>query len=109
MSREFPCVYELDGKCKRYEEVGVMSWCSGDLKCGGRKPSRGDTIRAMSDLELAMHLVRMVDGCGELRYCRDLEKCGEDLNADREIPLERCAGCMLKWLQAAEEEATADG
>lgn len=109
MSREFPCVYELNGKCKRYEEVGVMSWCSGDLKCGGRKPSRGDTIRAMSDLELAMHLVRMVDGCGELRYCRYLEKCVEDLNADREIPLERCAGCMLKWLQEAEEEEKADG
>ena len=54
-----------------------------------------------------MHLVRMVDGCGELRYCRDLEKCGEDLNADREIPMERCAGCMLKWLQEAEPEMTA--
>lgn len=56
-----------------------------------------------------MHLVRLVDGDTGIRYCRDLEKCTDDLNADREIPIERRAGCMLKWLQAAEEEATADG
>ena len=61
--------------------------------------SRVEQLRAMTDEELAQWLVRLVDGCGELRYCQDLPECGDDLNADREIPLERCEKCMLKWLR----------
>ena len=61
--------------------------------------SRVEQLRVMPEEELADLMVRLVDGTGELRYCRDLKQCWEDLNADREIPLERCAKCMLKWLR----------
>ena len=70
-----------------------------DNNVGNGARIRLEKLRAMTDEELAQWLARLLDGCGELRYCRYLPECDEDLYADREIPLERCEKCMLKWLR----------
>lgn len=52
MSLEYPCVYWNNGKCKKFSEDGIESWCV-EGPCGEMRPSNADRIRAMSDEELA--------------------------------------------------------
>lgn len=57
--------------------------------------TNGDRLRHMTDEELAVFLASFE----HTNYCRDLPGCLADLEEDREIPLERCAGCMTAWLR----------
>lgn len=63
--------------------------------------TNADKIRAMTDEEFAKYLSKQVDV--PVGICRELPECHEDLEADRDIPLERCEGCWLRWLQQPAE------
>ena len=52
MSIEYPCVYWDKGKCEKFYDDKVTSWCV-EGPCGDQMPSNADKIRAMSDNELA--------------------------------------------------------
>ena len=55
MSKDYPCVYWNDGKCKKFSDDKVTSWCVW-RPCASQTPSNADRIRSMSDEELAMCL-----------------------------------------------------
>ena len=55
MSKDYPCVYWNDGKCKKFSDDKVTSWCVWS-PCASQTPSNADRIRNMSDEELAMCL-----------------------------------------------------
>lgn len=61
--------------------------------------TNADRIRSMSNEELATFLA---DGGGD-RFCRNDQQCGDDLDNNRHIPLERCAACALAWLREEED------
>ena len=52
MSREYPCVYYENEKCKKFTQDGYTSWCVLG-PCSHKTPSNADRIRDMSDEELA--------------------------------------------------------
>lgn len=52
MSKEYPCVYYDNEKCKFFSKDGVTSYCVLG-PCSHETPSNADKIRAMSDEELA--------------------------------------------------------
>ena len=51
MSKDYPCVYWNDGKCKKFSDDKVRSWCVWS-PCAGQTPSNADRIRSMNDEEL---------------------------------------------------------
>ena len=55
MSIEYPCVYWDKGKCEKFSDDKVTSWCV-EGPCGDQTPSNADHIRAMSDEELVVFL-----------------------------------------------------
>ena len=55
MSKDYPCVYWNDGKCKKFSDDKITSWCVFS-PCASQTPSNADRIRNMSDEELAMLL-----------------------------------------------------
>ena len=55
MSKNYPCVYWNDGKCKKFSDDKVTSWCVFS-PCASQTPTNADRIRSMSDEELAMLL-----------------------------------------------------
>ena len=67
MSKDYPCVYWNDGKCKKFSDDEVTSWCVWD-PCASQTPSNADRIRSMNDEELAMCLYEIGydGGCGTL-------------------------------------------
>ena len=52
MSKDYPCVYWNDGRCKKFSYDDITSWCVWN-SCDSQTPSNADKIRAMSDEELA--------------------------------------------------------
>lgn len=56
MSREFPCVHYDDGFCKKFSVGGCTSYCARVSSCEYRVKSNGDSIRDMTDEELAQFL-----------------------------------------------------
>ena len=78
MSKDYPCVYWNDGKCKKFSDDKVTSWCVWS-PCASQTPSNADKIRAMSDEELAEFLCSfrscnadeyICEGCKATKYCR---------------------------------------
>ena len=64
MSIEYPCVHWDKGKCKKFSDDSVTSWCVWN-PCASQTPSNADKIRSMSDEELAMRLYEIAcDGIG---------------------------------------------
>ena len=55
MSIEYPCVHWDKGKCKKFSDDIVTSWCV-EGPCTSETPSNADRIRNTSDEELAMLL-----------------------------------------------------
>ena len=55
MSIEYPCVHFDKGKCKKFSDDKVTSWCV-EGPCGEQMLSNADRIRVMSDEELAEFL-----------------------------------------------------
>ena len=56
MSKEYPCVYYDNEKCKHFSGEGVTSYCVLG-PCSHETPSNADRIRAMTDEELARFLI----------------------------------------------------
>lgn len=61
MSKEYPCVYWSGGKCKKFSDDKVTSWCV-ESPCEYQMPSKADRVRAMSDEELAEWVARVQIG-----------------------------------------------
>ena len=51
MSIDYPCVHWDKGKCEKFSDDKVTSWCV-EGPCGDQTPSNADRIRAMTDDEL---------------------------------------------------------
>ena len=62
MSIEYPCVHWDKGKCKKFSDDKITSWCVLS-PCASQTPTNADRIRNMSDVELAMYLYEI--GCNE--------------------------------------------
>lgn len=57
--------------------------------------TRADKIRRMDDIALAEELYRF----GDAPFCRNSEECRELLDQDKEIPLDKCMECTLRYIQ----------
>ena len=84
MSKDYPCVYWNDGKCKKFSDDKVTSWCVWS-PCASQTPSNADRIRNMSDEELKKFICSMFK----------CEFCDFELG-------ERCG--LLNWLQMPAED-----
>ena len=60
MSIDYPCVHWDKGKCKKFSNDNVTSWCV-EGPCGDQMPSNADKIRAMTDEELALWICGVYD------------------------------------------------
>ena len=96
--------------CKFCGKKNSMMYCM--CVCGGcmdKLPTHPDEvpgtwiswIRQAPVEELAAWLVDLVDNSGN--FCRYLPECLDDCDADREIPPERCAGCMVYYLSQLQQ------
>ena len=100
MSKDYPCIYWNDGKCKKFSDDIVTSWCV-EGPCTSETPSNADRIRSMSDEELATHLHDIGWDC---------HLCAEHGRLDNEPLLrgekcdEKCVEHCLEWLQMPAEE-----
>ena len=79
MSKGYPCVYWNDGKCKKFSDDKITSWCVWS-PCASQTPSNADRIRSMNDEELKKFICSMFK----------CEFCDFELG-------ERCG--LLNWLQ----------
>ena len=84
MSIDYPCVYWNDGKCEKFSDDKVTSWCV-EGPCSSETPSNADKIRSMSDEELKKFICSMFK----------CEFCDFELG-------ERCG--LLNWLQMPAED-----
>lgn len=60
MSKDYPCVYWNDGKCKKFSDDSVTSRCVWS-PCYSQTPSNADRIRSMTDEELALWICGVYD------------------------------------------------
>ena len=60
MSIEYPCVHWDKGKCKKFSDDKVTSWCV-EGPCSYEMPSNADRIRSMTDEELALWICGVYD------------------------------------------------
>ena len=60
MSKDYPCVYWNDGKCKKFSDNDITSWCVWN-PCDSQTPSNADRIRSMTDEELALWICGVYD------------------------------------------------
>ena len=51
MSIEYPCVHWDKGKCKKFSDDKITSWCVLS-PCASQTPTNADRIRSMNDEEL---------------------------------------------------------
>ena len=85
MSIEYPCVHWNEGKCKKFSDDEVTSWCVESL-CNEQAPSNADRIRAMSDLELAKEIENAQSGI-EIKNPKNIDYFD----------------CILEWLKQPAE------
>ena len=87
MSKEYPCIYYDNEKCKKFSDDEVTSYCVMG-PCSHETPSHGDCIRAKSDEALAEVIL--------CPYDSDSDICKSNDNCDK---------CCFDWLrQPAEGE-----
>ena len=60
MSLDYPCVYQDKGKCKKFSDDDITSWCVWN-PCYSQTPSNADKIRSMTDEELALWICGIYD------------------------------------------------
>ena len=98
MSREYPCIYfEKDGKCRKFSDDNTLSYCVMG-PCQVQTLSNADTLRAMSDGELAEQLVVAVNG---LQPCTLYYSMPTERTFLTEAEAVRVT---LEWLQQPAEE-----
>ena len=102
MSREYPCVHYEDGKCKKYTDEQVTSYCVKG-PCDDETPSIADKIRAMSDEELAVEMIGIgIDN--HIAFCQNRKECLDAVARLEIIPAKKCKECLVAWLQQPAEE-----
>ena len=84
MSKDYPCVHWDKGRCKKFSDDDITSWCVWS-PCASQTPSNADRIRSMSDEELDYFLHKVTYGMDECPYEYGSEKA-------------------LEWLQQPAEE-----
>ena len=94
--------YKYDGK-KRY------AWCpficdNPDLEferyCGAfKKMTNADRIRAMTDEELAEHILSTPAYETCIDFCKKRAECNDLIESNDGIPDGWCKECLLEWLQ----------
>ena len=96
MSKDYPCVHYDGGKCKKFSDDRVTSYCVKG-PCDDETPSNGDRIRAMSDEELHefLYSYKFCDICDET--CSECRYQGD------------CERRLMDWLQQPAEEVQNDG
>ena len=115
MSKDYPCVYWNDGKCKKFSDDSVTSWCVWS-PCYSQTPSNADRIRSMTDEKMAKFIQNMVDGSNSHNVaCYGCINYGTHHSnpANKGTYLYECEGCesegigldVLMWLQQPAEEA----
>ena len=60
MSKDYPCIYWNDEKCKKFSGDNITSWCVRS-PCYSQTPSNADKIRSMTDEELALWICGVYD------------------------------------------------
>ena len=60
MSIDYPCVHWDKGKCKKFSDDDITSWCVWN-PCASQTPSNADRIRSMTDEELALWICGVYD------------------------------------------------
>ena len=60
MSIDYPCVHWDKGKCKKFSDDAITSWCVWN-PCDSQTPSNADRIRSMTDTELALWICGVYD------------------------------------------------
>lgn len=98
MSREYPCVYFNNQKCRKFEEPGYVSWCVMG-PCAHETPSNGDWVRRMEDDELALFLAERMAKQDFMRLEDEGTKLSE---AQKKALVERLYFTWLRWLIAPE-------
>lgn len=104
MSREYPCIYYENMRCKKYSDENINSWCVLG-PCADRIESKADRIRAMSDEELAKILNAFsvyFESCNRSADEIDCKDC--ELYKLCTI----CEGQAMDWLQQPAEEVEKD-
>ena len=90
VSKDYPCVYWNDGKCKKFSDENITSWCVWS-PCASQTRSNADRIRAMSDKELAEFIVNIK---ARAAFCKAV--------GNNEAFEKLCSG---EWLQQPAKEA----
>lgn len=90
MSQDYPCVHYNGGKCDKFSDYTVTSYCV-QGPCPEQTRSNADRIRAMSDEDLAERIWKKF-GCPEGKPYVNCEYAGD------------CKDCWLEWLQQPAEE-----
>ena len=91
-----PCVYWNDGKCKKFSDDIVTSWCV-EGPCTSETPSNADRIRSMSDEELAEFLTHInPTNCKDCAFSHGW-RCQPD--RDDYSDFEKCKEGRRRWLQ----------
>lgn len=68
-----------------------------------RHRTNADKIRALSDDQLANHIIGIYDLDNEIGFCKNLPECDALLETDDGIPASKCAKCLLEWLRQPAE------
>lgn len=94
MSRDFPCIYYENQRCKKYSDENINSWCVLG-PCADRIETNADRIRAMSDEEMARFLDRVQE-----------EECSalHEVRQDGTLKFASLRNGWLAWLQQPAEE-----
>lgn len=102
MSKDYPCVYWDDGKCKKFSDDNITSWCVWG-PCDSQTPSNADRIRSMSDEELAELLTHInPTNCKDCAFSHGW-RCQPD--RDDYSDFEKCKEGRRRWLQQPAEDA----
>ena len=94
MSREYPCVYYDNQKCRKFSDDDTDSWCVMG-PCSHETPSHADRIRVMSDEELAEF--------------RSGEHCPPGMRFPDCATIKPCKECWLEYLKQPVKDGEGDG
>ena len=96
MTIEYPCVHFDKGKCKKFSDDKVISWCV-EGPCVEQMLSNADRIRAMSDEELAEFLTHINPiNCQDCAFSHGW-RCQPD--RDDYSDFEKCEEGRRRWLK----------
>ena len=106
MSKDYPCIHWNDGKCKKFSDDKVTSWCVWS-PCASQTPSNADRIRSMSDEELAKFIDDIAQSVADGEYCTAFLKV-KNFPYSCEDTKKACVAHVIDWLQQPAEESDND-